>query len=407
MTALPAAGYFTNPARTNSQAKSAQDDTLAFLRQSLGMSARSATTLVSDDITPTNAQFSVDTQSGAGTDDLRHIIQTHLEDGKIAVVKSANVLRTVVAKHGVGGAGQLLLADGADLSLTDPSMRLILERVGTSWEEVGRFWGNNKSGLRSWLGLTDTALISLAALRGWISGLTMSNAADTVNDITVAAGAAMADDQSAMMVLGSAITKQLDANWAVGNNLGGRDSTAAIANDVYHVFLIQRPDTGVVDVFMSHLIAPTLPPNYTRKRRIGSIIRAGATILQFSQVGDEFLLKTGVLDVNAAAISTTALTPVLSVPDGIKVGAIFNFTIVSSAAANILLLSPIDVNDQAPSGSVAPLAQAHGTTSYTNYGYVYGLRTSTSATIRARSQAANGLYSIATLGWVDARGRTD
>src|SRR3990167_5278425 len=90
--------------------------------------------------------------------------------------------------------------------------------------------------------------------------------------------------------LTTAITKQLDAAWAVGTNQGGRMSAAAIANTTYHVPLIKRVDTGVVDVGLDvSATAPTLPTNYTKFRRIGSILREAGAIVAFSQIGDEFL----------------------------------------------------------------------------------------------------------------------
>jgi len=83
------------------------------------------------------------------------------------------------------------------------------------------------------------------------------------------------------MVLSSAITKRLDAAWAVGSGNGGLD-TGTIANTTYHVWLIQRSDTGVVDaLFSTSLTSPTMPTNYDRKRRIGIIVRSAGAILPF------------------------------------------------------------------------------------------------------------------------------
>jgi hypothetical protein len=58
----------------------------------------------------------------------------------------------------------------------------------------------------------------------------------------------------------------------LGTAAGALD-TGAIANSTwYHVWLIERVDTGVVDVLFSlSATAPTMPANYTRKRRIGSM----------------------------------------------------------------------------------------------------------------------------------------
>src|SRR3989344_2202809 len=130
--------------------------------------------------------------------------------------------------------------------------------------------------------------------RGHLWGLTMSNAADTVNDITVAAGEAADENGAGDMVLGSAITKQLDAGWAVGTGAGGINTGSEAISTWYEVHLIKRVDTGVVDVmFTTTANRATLPTNYTLQRRIGWIRNnATPTILQFTQVDDHFTLTT-------------------------------------------------------------------------------------------------------------------
>jgi len=125
-----------------------------------------------------------------------------------------------------------------------------------------------------------------------------------------------------MMTLTAAITKTTGA-WAVGSGNGGLD-TGTVANSTwYHVYLIERPDTSVVDVlFSTSATAPTMPTGYTKKRRIGSILTDGsAHIIAFIQVGDRFQWSTPVADVNANNPGTSAVTRTLTVPTGIIVEA--------------------------------------------------------------------------------------
>lgn len=163
-----------------------------------------------------------------------------------------------------------------------------------------------------------------AALKGRLYGLTTSNnGSDATNDIDIAAGeAASTETNPVLMVLASALTKRLDAAWAVGTGNGGLD-TGSIANTSYHVWLIQRSDTGVVDVlFSASATSPTMPANYDRKRRISSFIRVSASIKPFVQVGDRFLYTNGGVQDRSStgATATTLLT--VSVPVGINVRAI-------------------------------------------------------------------------------------
>lgn len=120
---------------------------------------------------------------------------------------------------------------------------------------------------------TETAEFS----RGYIFGLSMlKNSGDATNDVDIAVGNAASDTSPYyMMVLTSAITKRIDASWAVGTGNGGLD-TGAVGNNTYYIWLIQRSDTGVVDALFSlSSSAPTMPANYDRKRLLGRVIRSG------------------------------------------------------------------------------------------------------------------------------------
>lgn len=115
---------------------------------------------------------------------------------------------------------------------------------------------------------------------GTLYGLTLSNnVSDATNDIDIAVGSARDGADSANIDQLSAIGKQLDVAWAVGGTpgatLGGLD-TGSVGNNTYYIWKIKRPDTGVDDVLFSlSSTAPTMPTNYTIKRIIGEVTRAG------------------------------------------------------------------------------------------------------------------------------------
>jgi hypothetical protein len=114
---------------------------------------------------------------------------------------------------------------------------------------------------------------------GFTYGLTLTtNVLDATNDVDISVGAARSSDDTANMLLLSALGKRLDAAWAVGGTpavpVGGLD-TGAVGNNTYYVFLIKRVDTGVVDALFSlSRTAPTLPANYTVSVLLGSLTRA-------------------------------------------------------------------------------------------------------------------------------------
>jgi hypothetical protein len=243
---------------------------------------------------------------------------------------------------------------------------------------------------------------------GYLFGLTLSNnTSDPTNDIDIAIGRCRSSDNAADLVLASAITKRLDVVWTVGTNQGGLD-TGSIGNNTYHVWLIKRSDTGVVDALFSlSASTPTMPASYDYKRRIGSIMRVGGAIVTFVQTGDYFRRKASVLDVDVSNPGTSAATRTLSVPTGIKVKAFMNLRLECGAGTGTnCLLSDLDANDEAPSGTVAPLGNLNIPASgFQNL--ILEIMTNTSAQIRSRNNAsdANTIIRIATLGWEDTRGR--
>jgi len=124
-------------------------------------------------------------------------------------------------------------------------------------------------------------------LQGYAYGLSLSTSAtDAANDIDIAAGAAGSDASPFYLLqLASALTKRIDAAWAVGANQGGLD-TGSVTNATYYIWLIQRSDTLVTDALFSlSSTAPTMPANYDRKRLLGYFVRAGGANGAITTIG--------------------------------------------------------------------------------------------------------------------------
>lgn len=242
--------------------------------------------------------------------------------------------------------------------------------------------------------------------KGHLSGLTLANnSTDAVNDVDIAVGECASDGTVPyLMALTSGITKRLDAAWAVGSGNGGLD-TGSIANTTYHVWLIQRSDTGVIDALLSaSATSPTMPSNYDRKRRIGPVIRLSGSILPFTQVVDEFTLTNSALDVNLTSLGTTAVTQALTVPTGIPVQANISLTLNVASSGTFILVSPLSTTDETPSSSNC---QAGGNVINQTDSSALRVLTNSSAQIRYRSSAVVTVTSlvIRTRGWTDTRGR--
>lgn len=302
----------------------------------------------------------------------------------------------------VDGSQALVLCDGTQF-LTMFNTSVLNGSTGATTPGAGNFTsiGATTPGTGAFTSLTASGA---NVFSGQIFGLTLSNnAGDAVNDIDIAAGVARDSTDVWSMVLGSAITKRLDANWAVGTNQGGLD-TGSIANTTYHMHLIRRPDTGVVDaLFSTSATAPTMPANYTQKRRIGSIIRAGATILAFHQTGDLFKLDVAVLDRNSTSTLADSLFTLASIPAGIAVRPLLQISMQMGTAGSAIT----QLGDAAVSAVQFTIARTSNATEW-SVATCDQIMSNTSQQVRLAVLNSSGTIAVNqlnTLGWVDTRGK--
>ncbi len=164
-TDFPAAGYLSDAARTQQEAKDAFESWLQATKELVGAGGAWPTlTIAGGAIAPTSGQALVDTEAGGATDELTTIGQATLENGRLLLLRSVASARVVTLVHGAGGAGQLALGDAVNLALLDPTMAILLRRNGAQWDEVGRFYGNQKAAARVAVGLSMLPVARGAAL---------------------------------------------------------------------------------------------------------------------------------------------------------------------------------------------------------------------------------------------------
>jgi Major tropism determinant N-terminal domain len=241
-------------------------------------------------------------------------------------------------------------------------------------------------------------------LRGYFSGLGLSNDPTSPNSVLdIAPGVANASDSSALMKLPAAMTKTVGP-WSAGSGSGGLDAGTIAASSWYHAFLIQRPDTGVVDVLLSRsAISPNMPAAYARKRRLGAVkTDASSHLIAFRQVGNEFTWLTPIADVvvtnQGTSVGNYAVSAPSSSTNDLKVKAMIR-GFMSNAVATTLLINGDDESSVAsnlPQGNTTAYCAAGATTNFN-----LGVRTSVAGTIRIIAGAANTSVYIATYGWVD------
>jgi hypothetical protein len=278
-------------------------------------------------------------------------------------------------------SSELVMPNGQSISLLPNSSVLFMPLRDSCWRCLQVFPSASHLDVR---GMAPETSIS-------------NNVSDAVNDIDFLAGTNIDKAFGAPIVLPN-ITKRLDASWSAGSGNGGLD-TGSVANGTYHCFAIGGPTVTPDAIFSTSPTSPTLPTGYVLKRYVGPVIRSGGSNLGFSQLGNEFLLNTEVLD-NAAGsppASTSGILQTLTVPSGVQVFAQVVVGLLYVSAGNYLKVTSPDQTDAAASAtnftvfvlSTATLAWAP-----------LSVRTNTSAQIRYRVDNVALQFRAITRGWI-------
>lgn len=239
------------------------------------------------------------------------------------------------------------------------------------------------------------------------TGLVLSNDTDTDHDIAISAGSISDSTNTVRMDL-AAHSKRIDGTWVAGDGNGGLPSTVTLAADTtYHVFIIAHTD-GTVDAgFDTDTTATNLLAfsGYTYYKRLGSVVtNSSSNIIQFTQIGNKFVLTDPLRDVNDSNPGTSAVTSALTVPTGIKVEADMQISVFDDSAtttARYCLATSLDSSDTVPSSLIfSVVAVGSGDIYAANR---FGLTTNTSGQVRYRLSASDvdtNVY-IHTYGWWD------
>jgi len=338
----------------------------------------------------------------------------------IVGVQAASAVNQFQATNSAAAANLTLIATGNDAAISmeitpKGAGDLILD--GLKWPQAdgsaNQLLQTNGSGQ---IGYANTPLALVTLFQpGFINGLQLSNGTDATNDIDIAVGACLDSTDATNIELSSIIVKQIDANWAVGSAAGGFPSGLTLTNDTwYHVFLIRRSDTGVVDAgFDTSLTATNLltdATNYDSYRRIGSIYYGTATIRQFTQNGDRFDWNAGIINDLAGSGSTAGASLTITTPPDIVTIAHLSMVLdlTLNGVTRFGVLTPLYANNTAPSIAFCTVAERTSSS-----GDVWGsdtndvdIVTDTSSAVRQRVSSNTGAaWYIGTRGWTDMRGK--
>lgn len=229
-----------------------------------------------------------------------------------------------------------------------------------------------------------------------------NNTTDATNDIDVGAGWFNFDDGTGQAYYGGG-TGQLDIVFGTNN---GMLDTGTIANTTYHIFLIHNPTTLVSKILASTSVSsPTLPSGYTKKARIGSIIRASGAILAFKQFDKDFILRGAkIVDRAISAPPTTAISQTVTAPLGISTRAIslIGMRPTSANGYTYLIIEPTTHTATTPTATNYTRMAVHFAGSPNSLSGETRTETNTNAQILINANISNSHdLEIIAVGWID------
>lgn len=142
-TPIPASGYPSNTARTQSDIQTYLETMLSIQKEVLGGTSEAASVQLSGNtFVPGNnaCVFNIDTNGLGPSDTLNSVTPTNVRDGEVIIIRSTNNARVITVTNGAGGAGQIYTADGNNVVLSSTKTFLALKyNIGiNAFEEVFR-----------------------------------------------------------------------------------------------------------------------------------------------------------------------------------------------------------------------------------------------------------------------------
>jgi hypothetical protein len=251
----------------------------------------------------------------------------------------------------------------------------------------------------------NLALSRGASLRGLV---TTNNVALPNTRIDVTAGECL-DSTGAVVIVGGAMTKKIDALWAAGDTNGGLATGVVAENTTYHFFVIRKDSDLTADyLFDTSLTAANKPAGYTYFRRLWSIMTDGSSnIRAFLAAGDTCYWTVPPLDHNGAATSAAWTAVTLTVPAGLALPVFGTLQSGDGGTANssgMLALRNGDGSDAAPASDLGISIATALAGSTDEVAATWGLiLTSTARQIGYYATAAAPRLYLRTRGYIDQR----
>jgi len=236
---------------------------------------------------------------------------------------------------------------------------------------------------------------------------TVSNGADSDHDIVFSSGK-IEDSTGTFPIVTRELTKQADAAWVAGTNVGGLFSGSMTPNTTYHLFFIVRDSDGVVDAgFDTDSEAANIPAGYTTYRRIASLVTdVNANLRKFTQRGNffEYVVEAANLGGRPTLVTGVAVVEKVSaLPHGLtNLLGIVGATVFYSGTSTVLIQMVSEFTEI--SSLVNYAASIHNGFSFNSIKATLPLGVDPSVQFYSTFTNGGMNISVSALGWIDDRG---
>jgi len=225
--------------------------------------------------------------------------------------------------------------------------------------------------------------------------LLSNNSTNPNTQIDFSAGNFEFSDKSGFANL-SAITKRLDANFAIGTNQGGLDTGTKAINTQYYAYAIYNPTTTISDViFSANNLLPLLPSGFTKYEYIGALSTnaSGNIFLGTWHKDGYFEYNTPIIDFSSSLTTSRVARTLTAKPNSrALINVVFSSTLPGGTISQ-LYLSDMNKADNT-------IERLSGNIGYKTNGE-FQIQTNLSSQIGTRVSNANNTVEISTIGYYD------
>jgi len=299
-----------------------------------------------------------------------------------------------------GGQGRFFFDSGS--SAIDNGTTIIAPTVGTGRWLILRT-GTDSISTSNIVNLNvTTAKIAAEAVTfaklSWMplnsrSGYVITNGTDTAHDLDISVGRIVDDTQAVIINLTSALTKQIDANFAVGDNVGGlSDQDTLSVDSEYFPFAISKAD-GTTDVIIATTSANALADTvataalFIFARKLEPVLTDGSSniINTNNTSGYVKMFDTPILDFSGSASTSGANVTVTQPTD---VTGIFGLEYTNGGSVQRFYVNSVNQPNAAVSSSLYDISLQNDN-SFTLHGNVIKqIEVNSSSQVRQRASSA-------------------